>query len=255
MTSGRETQKPAGSADASASHYHADSTKAHEPNRAEGPAPDETQANFAYRLIEEMIVTLKLPPGTRVSEKSLSTELGIGRTPVREALKRLAQERTITIQPRSGGVISAIDVDDHFKLIEVRRELERILVGRTARLANPGICKAFSELQLRFEKAAAESSEALFIAADREFNTLVANSADNVYAADAMGPLQAQTRRFWFLNFQQFGDLTKVCRLHAAIAKAIAANDERAARKALDRLIDYVEEYTYQTRRAIMKHR
>lgn len=246
MASDRETGKQAKSADAGL-------PAAHGTSHAEGPAPNETQANFAYRLIEEMIVTLKLRPGTRVSEKSLSSELGIGRTPVREALKRLAQERTITIHPRSGAVISAIDVDDHFKLIEVRRELERILVGRTARLANPGIRKAFLDLQAQFETAAAQSSEALFIAADREFNTLVASSADNIYAADAMGPLQAQTRRFWFLNFQQFGDLTKVCRLHAAIAKAIAANDERAARNALDRLIDYVEEYTYQTRRAIMK--
>lgn len=253
MTSGRKIEKSAKSAAAVSNDAFAGATASRGASREESPAPNETQANFAYRLIEEMIVTLKLPPGTRVSEKSLSAELGIGRTPVREALKRLAQERTITIHPRSGAVISAIDVDDHFKLIEVRRELERILVGRTARLADPGICKAFSELQLRFEKAAAESSEALFIAADREFNTLVASSADNIYAADAMGPLQAQTRRFWFLNFQQFGDLTKVCRLHAAIAKAIAANDERAARKALDRLIDYVEEYTYQTRRAIMK--
>lgn len=253
MTSGRRAERSAKSAGGGTNQGQVRITASLGVKQVDGPAENETQANFAYRLIEEMIVTLKLPPGTRVSEKSLSTKLGIGRTPVREALKRLAQERTITIHPRSGAVISAIDVDDHFKLIEVRRELERILVGRTARLADLGIRKAFSELQARFEKAAIEDSEAIFIAADREFNALVANSADNVYAADAMGPLQAQTRRFWFLNFQQFGDLTKVCRLHAAIAKAIAANDESAARKALDRLIDYVEEYTYQTRRAIMK--
>src|SRR5690606_28570028 len=134
----------------------------------------------------DLIVTLKLPPGTRVSEKSLSAELGIGRTPVREALKRLAQERTITIHPRSGAVISAIDVDDHFKLIEVRRELERILVGGTAGPGDPGICQAFSERRVRVETAAADSREALFIAADWECNTLVASSADTIYSAHAM---------------------------------------------------------------------
>ena len=144
-----------------------------------------------------------------------------------------------------------IDVEDHFKLIEVRREVERILIGRSARLADAGVRKAFSELRDRFNKAAQANDETIFMTADQEFNSLVARTADNVYAANAMGPLQAQTRRFWFLNFQKFGDLATVCRLHAGIAESIAANHEVAARKASDRLIDYVEEYTYQTMRAL----
>src|SRR5690606_40048622 len=80
----------------------------------------------------DLIVTLKLPPGTRVSEKSLSAELGIGRTPVREALKRLAQERTITIHPRSGAVISAIDVDEIGRA-SCRERGQGVAVGGTVR--------------------------------------------------------------------------------------------------------------------------
>ena len=152
---------------------------------------------------------------------------------------------SVKILPRSGAVVLNIDVEDHFKLIEVRREVERILIGRSARLADAGVRKAFSELRDRFNKAAQANDETIFMTADQEFNSLVARTADNVYAANAMGPLQAQTRRFWFLNFQKFGDLATVCRLHAGIAESIAANHEVAARKASDRLIDYVEEYTY----------
>ncbi len=71
-------------------------------------APAETQAQMAYRIIEEMIVTLRLAPGSLVSEKSMSNLLGIGRTPIREALQRLAFEGTVRILPRAGVIVSAI---------------------------------------------------------------------------------------------------------------------------------------------------
>ena len=62
-----------------------------------------------------------------------------------------------------------------------------------------------------------------------------------------MALIQAQTRRFWYLTFNRFGELDKVAPAHARIAEAIAANDEEAARAAFDALIDYVEEYTRRT--------
>lgn len=212
----------------------------------------ETQAQHAYRQIEEMIVTLALPPGSRISEKSISSQLGIGRTPVREALQRLAYERTIKVQPRSGAVVSEIDIAEHFKLIEVRRELERILIGRASRLAEPSTCKRFAELQLRFLEAAEQDDESIFIPTDAEFNALIAETARNDYAAAAMRPLQAQTRRFWYLYFRQIGDLAHVSRLHAEIAGAVARKSECEAREASDRLVDYVEHYTYRTMRALL---
>lgn len=216
------------------------------------PRDHESQAQHAYRAIEEMIVKLALPPGSRVSEKSLSAQLGIGRTPVREALQRLAYERTIKVLPRSGAVVSDIDVSEHFKLIEVRRELERILVARASRLAEPAVCDKFSALSVRFEEAADKDDEAVFIPADGEFNALLAETARNDYAAAAMRPLQAQTRRFWFLYFRQIGDLAQVSRLHAELAAAIAAKRETEACAASDRLVDYVEQYTYRTMRALL---
>lgn len=212
----------------------------------------ETQAQFAYRQIEEMIVTLALPPGSRISEKSISTQLGLGRTPVREALQRLAYERTITVLPRSGAVVSEIDVAEHFKLIEVRRELERILVGRAARLAEPEVRKRFEELAELFMQAAEQEDESIFLPTDAEFNALVAATARNDYAAGAMRPLQAQTRRFWYLYFRQVGDLEQVSLRHAEVASAIARKDESAAREASDRLVDYVEHYTYLTMRVLL---
>lgn len=211
-----------------------------------------TQAQLAYRLIEEMIVTLALAPGSRISEALISRQLELGRTPVREAMQRLAREGSLTILPRAGAIVSEIDITDQFKLIEIRREVERVVIGRAARLADRVARTRFNELRDRFLQAASANDDTIFIAADREFNGLLVAVADNKYATAAMGPIQAQTRRFWFLNFRKFGDLGKVSEAHAEIAAAVAANDENRARAASDALIDYVEEYTMKTLKALL---
>jgi DNA-binding GntR family transcriptional regulator len=208
---------------------------------------EESQAQMAYRILEEMIVTLKLPPGSKISEKSLHRSLGIGRTPLREALQRLAIEGTVKILPRAGVLVSDIDLADQFNLIEVRRELEKILAGRAARLAGPEEKQTFLDLAAAFDMAGQQNDESIFIQTDREFNSLVVKTAQNKYASYAISPIEAQTRRFWYLHFKRFGDLPRVCRLHSTIARAIAAGKEQEARVASDRLIDYVEEYTRKT--------
>ncbi len=207
----------------------------------------ESQAQMAYRILEEMIVTLKLPPGSKISEKALNRSLGFGRTPIREALQRLAIEGTVTILPRSGVIVSDIDMADQLTMIEVRRELEKIIAGRAARLAMEDERRVFSTLADNFDLAAQQDDENIFITTDREFNTLIVNTAKNKYAAYAIGPIEAQTRRFWYLHFKRFGDLARVSQLHANIARTIAANDEAGARQASDRLLDYVDEYTRKT--------
>ncbi|MEA5097629.1 MAG: GntR family transcriptional regulator [Burkholderiaceae bacterium] len=210
-----------------------------------------SQAKKAYEIIEEMIVGLKLKPGARVSEKYLSELLGLGRTPVREALQRLATEGTVVIAPRAGIVISEIDIADQFRLIEVRRELERIMAGRAALLVTQEERIQFTALASEFNQVAEASDENAFITTDREFNNLLASTARNKYALLAMSAIQAQTRRFWYLYFKKFGDLPKVSRLHANIALAIASGNEKGAKKASDELIDYVEEYTTKTMKSM----
>jgi len=207
----------------------------------------ESQAQMVYRILEEMIVTLKLPPGSKISEKALNRSLGFGRTPIREALQRLAIEGTVKIVPRSGVIVSEIEIADQMNMIEVRRDLERIIAGRAARLAMDDQKRMFLKLVEDFDLAAKNDDGGLFITTDREFNQLIIATAQNKYLTYAAGPIEAQTRRFWYLHFKRFGDLQRVCKLHAAIAQKVSANDEDGARTASDDLLDYVEEYTLKT--------
>ena len=100
----------------------------------------------AYRELEEMIATLELAPGTVVSEAALSKQLGIGRTPVREAMQRLARERLLQILPRRGCIVADSRPDEELNVIEARRPIE-ILVVRTAAIrANAEERQAFERI-------------------------------------------------------------------------------------------------------------
>ena len=119
---------------------------------------DRSLTDLAYAHLEEMIVTLKLRPGATVSEGELSVLTGIGRTPIREALQRLAREKLVSILPRRGIVVTEINVGSQLKLLEVRRELERLIARSAARRATPQERERFGELARRFEKSARENS-------------------------------------------------------------------------------------------------
>jgi DNA-binding GntR family transcriptional regulator len=207
----------------------------------------ETLTDQAYTALEELIVTLQLAPGSAVSEQMLAERLGIGRTPIREALQRLARERLVTILPRRGVVVSAIDVAAQLRLLEVRRELERLVARGAARRASQAERERFAELARQFEKAARTGDDKTFMRIDREFNELCLAAVRNEFAAGAMGLMNSLSRRFWFHHYKQAADMPETAKLHADIARAIAAADEEAAGAALDRLLDNIQAFTRAT--------
>jgi DNA-binding GntR family transcriptional regulator len=214
-------------------------------SRSENTA--ETLTDRAYTGIEELIVTLQLAPGAAVSEQMLAERLGIGRTPIREALQRLARERLVTILPRRGVVVSAIDVAAQLRLLEVRRELERLVARGAARRATDAERARFAELARAFERAGRTGDDKTFMRIDREFNELCLAAVKNEFAAGAMGLMNSLSRRFWFHHYKQAADMPETAKLHADIARAIAEGDEKGAGQALDRLLDNIQSFTRAT--------
>lgn len=221
--------------------------RARRARRADAPEVTETLTDKAYTYLEEMIVTLKLPPGAAVSEAMLSRRLGIGRTPIREALQRLARERLVTILPRRGVIVSDINVKSQLRLLEVRREVERLVARSAARRATPQERGQFAELADRFEKSARQNDDTTFMRVDRAFNELCVAAARNEFAAGAMVLMQSLSRRFWYLHYKQAADMPETAKLHADIARAIARADEAGAAAATDRLLDKIESFTRAT--------
>ena len=201
----------------------------------------------AYRSLEEMIVTLKLEPGSVLSETALAEKLGIGRTPIREALQRLAREGLITILPRKGILVTEINPAKQLQLLEVRRALERLLARGAALRSSDEERAAFLEIAKGMETAARDNDDLMFLRHDDAFNKLMSKAARNEYAYRAMELLHSLSRRFWYTHYKDSADLPLCARLHAEQARHIALGDADRAAEASDRLIDYVETFTRAT--------
>lgn len=208
---------------------------------------DESLSNQAYEKIEELIVTMSLEPGSPVSEAKLSTMLNIGRTPIREAMQRLSREHLVSILPKRGIFIADLNPQKQLRVLETRRELERLICKKAAKRATPDERKEFERIAKDFKRAQKEKNEKLFLKVDKELNDLTVIAAKNEYAGSAMASLHGMSRRFWFGNFHHIENISDIATLHAAVAEAISKGKELEAGKALDKLVDYVEEFTKKT--------
>ncbi len=182
-----------------------------------------------------------------MSESELAARLGIGRTPIREALQRLAREGLVSILPRRGILVTEINVKRQLRLLEVRRELERLIARSAARRATDDERALFADLADRFEKSARVNDDVAFMRTDREFNTLCSVASHNEFAAGAMSLMHSLSRRFWYIHYKQAADMPLTAKLHADIARAIAMGGEERAAAATDKLLDVIEKFTRDT--------
>ena len=218
------------------------------PKASRGLTPRvDTLTEQAYRLIEEQIVTLRLKPADVLSEQMLSASFDIGRTPIREALQRLAREGLITILPRKGILVSDINPRSQLLVLEVRREIERLLSRAGAERATKQQREQLQEIAKGMDRAAKTNNDLEFMRLDRELNQLVIDCAHNYFAARSMKLLQGLSRRFWYMHYREAADLPVCARLHANQARAIAQGNCDAAARATDKLMDYVEAFTRAT--------
>lgn len=217
-------------------------------NRARNVADKaDTLTTQAYNRLEELIVTLALQPGSVLSEQALSADLGIGRTPIREALQRLAREGLVQVLPRKAIIVTETDPRRQLLVLEVRRELERLLARASAERATAEERALFETIAQGMDAAARTNDDIAFMRLDRELNALLAYAAHNDYASRAMRALNGHSRRFWYLHYKQAADLPKMARLHATQARVIAKGDVERAMAISDKLIDYVERFTRAT--------
>jgi len=207
----------------------------------------ETLTERAYRALEEEIVTLRLKPSQVLSEQMLSATFKIGRTPIREALQRLAREGLVAILPRKGILVSDINPRNQLLVLEVRRELERLLSRAGAERATKEQRDQLQDIARGMDRASKANDDIAFMRLDRELNRLMIEAGHNDYAARSMKLLQGLSRRFWYMHYREAADLPLCARLHANQARAIAQGDGDAAARASDKLMDYVENFTRRT--------
>ena len=195
-------------------------------------------AEQAYALLEEKLVTLQLSPGELLGEKDLVEQLGIGRTPVREAIQRLSAEGMLQILPRKGLMVTPLRRSDLLQIIEARRVLERLLVVKAAERATPDQRQAMHILASHLD-AAGDDLE-VFFRLDHRLDELLEAACQNQYLVKALNAMHAQCRRLWYLHRQQL-NLPRSAQLHGGLARAVADSDSAGAIRALDEIIAILE--------------
>jgi DNA-binding GntR family transcriptional regulator len=206
-------------------------------------------ASLAYARIEEAIVTLEFEPGSTLSEERISEKIGIGRTPVRLALRQLMLQGLVEVMPQQGVRICAIDLVQQFQVLEVRREVDRVLARAAAQRATPEQRREFVRLAEQFDDIAVRRDEIRFLRIDAEFNALELSAARNPVAERVVAMLQPLARRFWHYHYQRNADVARAARVHADLARAIAASDAQASAAASDALIDFIHSFSHDTLR------
>jgi len=174
-----------------------------------------------------MIVTLQLAPGAVVRDDLLQQQLGLGRTPIREALQRLVRDQFVTIIPRRGMYVSNIDVSELSTLYETRAILEPYVM----RLACArGRAADWAAMAAALERAEATSTPTQLLEIDRECREIVWAAAGNRFLTDTLDMLYAQSDRLWHLYLADVSALDHVIDEHRAIHAALVDGDgDRAA--------------------------
>jgi DNA-binding GntR family transcriptional regulator len=182
-------------------------------------------ADKAYHAIRGLIVSLELAPGTVIDERSLIERLEIGRTPVREALRRLAHERLVEVYPRRGMFVTGVDVRELARLSEVRVMLE----PEAARLAAERATEADrAELTALIEELDAGGSELMGL--DERIHRAVYRAAHNDLLEATLEQYYVLALRIWSIALDRAHELEEAVEAHRALLEAINDGDgERAA--------------------------
>lgn len=195
----------------------------------------------AANRIRELIVTLELPPGAPISERELMERLGLGRTPVREALRKLAQEKLVEVYPRRGIVVAPVDVGDLGSLSEARITLESFAARLAAERANADDREVAVALLAELPGAEDEHDERALIELDQRIHWHVYRCAHNPFIESTLEEYYVLTLRIWFLALDRVARLDDAVTEHRELLEAIIAGNAPRAEDVMRRHIESFE--------------
>ena len=215
-----------------------------QPDLAEGAS----QAERAYRDIRALIVTGELGPGVLISEPALQEALGLGRTPVREALRTLAHERLVEVYPRRGMFVAALDPRDLSALSEVRERSEPFAARLAAERRTEDDLAEVDQLLLDIEIMATAPDARGLIELDQHIHHQVYRWAKNDFLQAVCDQHYMHALRIWFLALDRVPNLNEAVAEHRDLLLAIRDGDPEVAAEVMSR---HVRGFEAEIRRAI----
>jgi DNA-binding GntR family transcriptional regulator len=206
-----------------------------------------TNADIAYRLIKEKIITTEMPPGSLIQESQMMKELNLGRTPIREALRQLEAERLVVVIPRRGIFVADVQITDLQQIYEVRVKLEAMGARLAAERAT---AEQIAEMEACCQDMARpnllDSRELIMI--DRQFHRLLAEATRNKLLASEIELFYNLSLRLWHLALISVQAQSLDTDRHQAILQAIKDRDGTSAETLMKQHIQRFQE----TMRAVL---
>jgi DNA-binding GntR family transcriptional regulator len=179
-----------------------------------------------------------IAPGTRMMEVELAEEMGVSRTPVREAIRKLEKEGMISIEPRRGAYASSLSNQDMVDILEVRQTMEGLAADLATIRFTEAQKKELLEVSQAFNQAVEMGDMEQMISLDTLFHHLIVQGTGNKLLAVMVGQLQDMVLRFRYLYYDDFRRAEKMPQEHKEILDAILGGDPIKARMAADNHID-----------------
>jgi DNA-binding GntR family transcriptional regulator len=199
-------------------------------------------ADRAYRALRDRLVTLRIPPGSPIDEEAIGRELKMGRTPVREAIKRLALENLVTVFPRRGTFASEINITDLAHISDVRAQLEGHAAYRAAERITDTQRAELAGLLAELDIRRGNDNVEMLMELDATVHRFIYRCAGNPFLEETLGRYLNLSLRIWYLVIDRLPHLFARVHEHEEVLHAIESGQAERAREILTRHIGTFEE-------------
>ncbi|SET49321.1 GntR family transcriptional regulator [Oceanicella actignis] len=212
-------------------------------------------ARMVYEMLRDEILTLALPPGQPIDEVQLAERFGMSRTPIREALLRLAGEGLVQTLPNRSAIVAPLDLLNLSAYFDAVTLMYRVTTRLAARNRKDEDLARIRALQADYVRAVEAEDPLGMIALNRDFHAAIAEAGRNPYYAALTMRLLDEGRRILRIYYQSFNDRLprEYADEHEAIIDAIAAQDvalcDRLARAHADQIVRQIQSFFSRDRR------
>lgn len=198
---------------------------------------------IVYEELKRQILIGEIAPGTRMMEVELAEDMGVSRTPVREAIRKLEKEGLVSIEPRRGAYASDISIKDMVDVLEVRQELEGMAAACAAAKATDEEISVLEDIMMEYKNSAEKGDIQLIIKWDEAFHKQIVSCSGNKTLVQLVSQVQELALRFRYIYYDDFSRFEGQPEEHRHIVEAIKSRNAEVARVAADSHISKLKEF------------
>jgi DNA-binding GntR family transcriptional regulator len=209
---------------------------------------------IVYEELKRQIMVGEIAPGTRMMEVDLADEMGVSRTPVREAIRKLEKEGLVTIEPRRGAYASDISAKDMVDVLEVRQDLEGMAAGLAAQKITEEDILQLKDMTRRYKEAVEAGDIEEIIKQDEDFHKFIVGLSDNKTLIKMVSQVQELALRFRYIYYDDFSRFKNQPLEHQEIVEAIMSGDANSARRFAEVHISKLKDFVKSEEGKLSKH-